>query len=158
VIVRQPDFFAAMAATCKDVPVDQWKAWLAWHVIDSSAPYLNKAMVDEDFDFSRRLTGATELPPRWKRGAQAVERALGEAAGKLYVARHCPAEAKARMQQLVKNLIEAYRRDIQDLEWMSPETKKKALEKLAKFTPKIGYPARWRDYSKLDVSRGDLLG
>ncbi len=90
VIVRQPDFFAAMAAACKDVPVDQWKTWLAWHVIDSAASYLNKAMVDEDFDFSRKLTGATELPPRWKRGVQTVEGALGEAAGKLYVARHFP--------------------------------------------------------------------
>ena len=158
VIVRQPDFFAAMAATYKDVPLDQWKTWLAWHVLDSSASYLNKAVVDEDFDFARKLSGATELPPRWKRGVKAVEDALGEAAGKLYVARHFPPEAKARMQQLVKNLIEAYRQDIQELDWMSPETKKKALEKLARFTPKIGYPDKWRDYSKLEVRRGDLLG
>ncbi len=96
--------------------------------------------------------------PRWKRGVKAVEDALGEAAGKLYVAKHFPPEAKARMQQLVKNLIEAYRQDIQELDWMSPETKKKALEKLAKFTPKIGYPDKWRDYSKLEIRRGDLLG
>ncbi len=148
VIVRQPDFFAAMAATYKDVPLETWKTWLAWHVIDSSAPYLNKAIVDEDFDFARKLSGATELPARWKRGVKVVEGALGEAAGKLYVARHFPPEAKARMQQLVKNLIEAYRQDIQDLDWMSPETRKKALEKLAKFTPKIGYPDKWRDYSE----------
>jgi putative endopeptidase len=158
VVVWQPDFFTAMAAAYKDVPLDQWKTWLAWHVIHEAAPYLNKAIVDEDFDFERRLTGATELPPRWKRGVKVVEGALGEAAGKLYVARHFPPEAKARMQQLVKNLIEAYRRDIQDLDWMSPETKKKALEKLAKFTPKIGYPDKWRDYSKLDIRKGDLLG
>ncbi len=158
VIVRQPDFFAAMATACVDVPLDQWKAWLAWDVIHSAAPYLSKAFVDEDFAFERNLSGATELAPRWKRGVKAVEAALGEAAGKLYVARHFPPEAKARMQQLVKNLIEAYRRDIQDLDWMSPETKKKALEKLAKFTPKIGYPDKWRDYSKLEIRRGDLLG
>jgi putative endopeptidase len=158
VVVRQPDFFAAMAAACKDVPLDQWKTWLAWRVIDSAAPYLNKAMVNEDFDFSRKLTGATELPPRWKRGVGVVEGAVGEAAGKLYVARHFPPAAKARMQQLVRNLIETYRQDIQDLDWMSPETRKRALEKLAKFTPKIGYPDKWRDYSKLDVSRDDLLG
>jgi putative endopeptidase len=158
VIVRQPDFFAAMAVAYKDVPLDQWKTWLAWHVIHATAPFLNKAIVDEDFDFARKLSGATELPPRWKRGVQVVEGALGEAAGKLYVARHFPPEAKARMQQLVKNLIEAYRRDIQDLDWMSPETRKKALEKLAKFTPKIGYPDKWRDYSKLEIRKGDLLG
>jgi putative endopeptidase len=158
VIVAQPDFFTAMAAAYKDVPLEQWKAWLAWNVIDSSASYLNKAMVDEDFDFARKLSGATELPARWKRGVRAVEGSLGEAAGKLYVAKHFPPEAKARMQQLVKNLIEAYREDIKDLEWMSPETRKKALEKLAKFTPKIGYPDKWRDYSKLEIRGGDLLG
>jgi putative endopeptidase len=158
VIVRQPDFFAAMAAAYRDVPLEQWKTWLAWHVLTSSAAYLNKAIVDEDFAFARKLTGATELPPRWKRGVTTVEEALGEAAGKLYVARHFPPEAKARMQQLVKNLIEAYRQDIRDLDWMSPETRQKALEKLAKFTPKIGYPDKWRDYSKLEIRRDDLLG
>jgi putative endopeptidase len=157
-IVRQPDYLAAMARAYHEVPLDQWKTWLAWHVIDSSAGYLNKAMVDEDFEFARKLTGATELPPRWKRGVMLVEGALGEAAGKLYVARHFPPEAKARMQQLVKNLIEAYHQDIQDLAWMSPETRKKALEKLAKFTPKIGYPDKWRDYTKLEIRRDDLLG
>ncbi|MGP0067131.1 MAG: M13 family metallopeptidase [Isosphaeraceae bacterium] len=157
-IVRQPDYLGAMAKAYHEVPLDQWKTWLAWHVIDSAAPYLNKAMVDENFAFARKLTGATELPPRWKRGVTLVEGALGEAAGKLYVARHFPPEAKARMQVLVKNLIEAYREDIQGLAWMSPETKKKALEKLAKFTPKIGYPDKWRDYTKLEVRRDDLLG
>jgi putative endopeptidase len=158
VIVQQPDFFTAMAAAYKDVPLDQCKSWLAWNVIHASAPFLNKAMVDEDFNFERKLSGATELPPRWKRGVKVVEAALGEAAGKLYVARHFPPEAKARMQQLVKNLIETYHQDIQNLDWMSPETRKKALEKLAKFTPKIGYPDKWRDYSKLEIRRDDLLG
>jgi putative endopeptidase len=158
VIVRQPEFFTAMAAALKDVPLEQWKTWLSWHVIDAAASLLNKAMVDEDFDFERKLSGATELPPRWKRGVQAVEAMLGEAAGKLYVAKHFPPEAKARMQQLVRNLIEAYRQDIQGLDWMSPETKARALEKLAKFTPKIGYPDKWRDYSKLEIRRDDLVG
>ena len=157
VIVRQPDYFQAMAGAFGEVPLDQWKTWLAWNVIDSAAGYLNKAMVDEDFAFARKLTGATELPPRWKRGVMLVEHSLGEAAGKLYVARHFPPAAKARMQELVRNLIEAYREDIQNLDWMSPETKKKALEKLAKFTPKIGYPDKWRDYSKLEIHRDDLL-
>ncbi len=158
VIVRQPDYLAALSRAYLEVPLDQWKTWLAWNVIHSAAPYLNKAMVNEDFEFARKLSGATELPPRWKRGVALVEGALGEAAGKLYVAKHFPPEAKARMQVLVKNLIEAYREDIQQLAWMSPETKKKALEKLAKFTPKIGYPDKWRDYSKLEVRRDDLLG
>ena len=158
VIVRQPDYFTAMAGVFGEIPLDDWKTWLAWNVIDSAAGYLNKAMVDEDFAFARKLTGATELPPRWKRGVMLVEQSLGEAAGKLYVARHFPPEAKARMQELVRNLIEAYRQDIQNLDWMSPETKKKALEKLAKFTPKIGYPDKWRDYSKLEIRRNDLVG
>jgi putative endopeptidase len=158
VIVGQPDFFTAMALAYKDVPLDQWKTWLAWQVIHASAPFLNKAAVDEDFNFGRLLSGATELPARWKRGVNAVEAAMGEAAGKLYVARHFPPEAKVRMQQLVKNLIEAYRQDIQELDWMSPETRQKAVEKLAKFTPKIGYPEKWRDYSKLEIRRDDLLG
>jgi putative endopeptidase len=158
VVVAQPEYFTAMAAALKDVPLDQWKTWLAWRLLDASASYLNKAIVDEDFEFARMLTGATELPPRWKRGVNTVEDALGEAAGKLYVARHFPPAARARMQQLVKNLIEAYRQDIQNLDWMSAETRKKALEKLEKFTPKIGYPDRWRDYSKLEIRRDDLLG
>ena len=158
VIVRQPEYFTAMAAALKDVPLEQWKTWLAWQVITSSAQYLNKAMVDEEFQFERMLTGADELPSRWKRGVKVVEGALGEAAGKLYVAKHFPPEARARMQQLVANLVEAYRQDIQELDWMGPETRKKALEKLARFTPKIGYPDKWRDYSKLEIRRDDLMG
>src|SRR5262249_36234689 len=155
-IVRQPDYFAAIDQACRDVPLGQWKTWLAWKVIHAAAPFLNKAMVDESADFERKLSGAREIPQRWKRGVGVVEESLGEAAGKLYVARVFPPEAKARMEQLVRNLIEAYRQDIQDLDWMSPETKKKALEKLAKFTPKIGYPAKWRDYTKLEIRRDDL--
>ncbi len=159
VIVRQPDYFAAMAGAFGEIPLDQWKTWLAWNVIDSAAGYLNKAMVDEDFAFARNLTGATELPPRWKRGVTLVEQSLGEAAGKLYVAQALPARGQgADASSSSRNLIEAYREDIQDLDWMSPETKKKALEKLAKFTPKIGYPDKWRDYSKLEIHRDDLVG
>jgi putative endopeptidase len=158
VVVRQPEYFAAMAQAYRDVPLANWKTWLAWNVLRASAPYLNKAMVDEWFDFQRKLSGAREILPRWKRGVTVVEESLGEAAGKLYVARHFPAQAKERMQQLVRNLIEAYRQDIQNLDWMSPETKRKALEKLAKFTPKIGYPDKWRDYTKLAIRRDDLVG
>ena len=128
-------------------------------MLHDAAPLLSKPFVDENFDFyGKTLTGAPEIRPRWKRGVAVVEGALGEAVGKLYVAKHFPPEAKARMKQLVANLIEAYRQDIQALDWMSPETKKKALEKLAKFTPKIGYPDKWRDYSKLEIRRDDLVG
>jgi putative endopeptidase len=158
VIVLQPDYFAAMARAYGEVPLNQWKTWLAWNVIHAAAPNLHKAMVDEWSAFDRKLSGATEIPPRWKRGVALVETALGEAAGKLYVARHFPPEAKARMQELVKNLIEAYRQDIENLDWMSPQTMRKALDKLAKFTPKIGYPDKWRDYTKLTIRRDDLMG
>jgi putative endopeptidase len=158
-VVKQPSYFSAMAEALKELPLIDWKDWLKWRVIRTSAPLLSHAFVDEEFAFSgRTLTGAKELRPRWKRGVGVVERALGEAVGKLYVAKHFPAAAKGRMQQLVGNLIEAYRRDIQDLEWMSPETRKKALEKLSKFTPKIGYPDKWRDYSSVEIRRDDLVG
>ena len=159
VIVRQPSYFAAMARALDEVPLDEWKAWLAWSALRNHAPLLSKPFVDENFAFyGKILTGTQELRPRWKRGVGAVEGALGEAVGKLYVARVFPPAAKERMKQLVANLIEAYRLDIQSLEWMSPETKKKALEKLAKFTPKIGYPDKWRDYSALEIRRDDLVG
>ena len=142
-----------------EVPLDQWKTWLAWQV------HRFGGILPEQGDGGRGLRLRAEAHRR-HRAAPALEAgrhgssraALGEAAGKLYVARHFPPEAKARMQQLVENLIEAYRQDIQDLDWMSPETKKKALEKLAKFTPKIGYPDKWRDYSKLEIRRDDLVG
>ena len=159
VVVRQPSFFTAMARAIDEVPLSTWKTWLEWSVLRNHAPLLSKPFVDESFNFyGKTLTGSQELKPRWKRGVGAVEASLGEAVGKLYVAKTFPPEAKARMQQLVANLIEAYRRDIQSLEWMGPETKKKALEKLTKFTPKIGYPDKWRDYSALEIRRDDLVG
>jgi putative endopeptidase len=159
VVVRQPSYFTAMAKALDEVPLDHWKKWLAWKILRDNAPYLSKPFVDENFAFfGKTLTGTQEIKPRWKRGVAAVEGSLGEALGKIYVAKVFPPAAKERMKQLVANLIEAYRRDIQSLEWMSPETKKKALEKLAKFTPKIGYPDKWRDYSKLEIRRDDLVG
>ena len=159
VVVRQPDYFAALSKTMDEVPLEDWKLWLRWHLLRAEAPYLSASFVAENFDFyGKTLTGTQENKPRWKRGVATVEGALGEAVGKLYVAKVFPPEAKARMTQMVANLTEAYRRDIQSLDWMSPETKTKALEKLAKFTPKIGYPDRWRDYSKLEIRRDDLVG
>jgi putative endopeptidase len=158
-VVRQPSYFTAMAETLTDVPIADWKAWLAWKVVHTSAPYLSKAFVDENFAFyGTTLTGAPENRERWKRGVSVVERAMGEALGRLYVDEHFPPRAKERMLELVGNLVEAYRVDILALDWMSDETKQRALEKLKKFTPKIGYPDKWRDYSSLRIDREDLVG
>ncbi len=159
VIVRQPDFFTALSPTLGKLPLDHWKNWLTWHLLHRFAPYLGKPFVDEDFAFfGKVLTGAPELRPRWKRGVALVGEAMGEAVGRIYVSRRFPPAARSRMQQLVANLIDAYHDEISSLEWMGPETRERALEKLAKFHPKIGYPDKWRDYSKLVIHRDDLLG
>ncbi|MFC7446735.1 M13 family metallopeptidase [Rhodococcus daqingensis] len=158
-VVRQPSFLTSLTALWTERPLDEWKAWAAWQVIHSRAPYLNEAVVAENFAFyGRTLTGAEENRERWKRGVSLVQDLLGESVGKLYVERHFPAHAKARMQELVANLQEAYRRNISELEWMGPETRQAALAKLEKFTPKIGYPDKWRDYSGLSISADDLVG
>jgi putative endopeptidase len=152
VVIRQPEYFAAMARRLDEVPLDDWKAWLKWHVLNQAAPLLSKPFVDEHFEFfGKTLTGAPEMPARWKQGVAVVEQAMGEAAGKIYVAKHFPPQAKQRMKELVANLIAAYRDEIASLDWMSPETRRRALEKLAKFNPKIGYPDKWRDYSALEI-------
>jgi putative endopeptidase len=159
VIVREPSFFAGLAKLLDSQPVADWKAWLKARTLDGRAALLSKPFADEDFAFHGKiLTGAQEIKPRWKRGVAVVEAAMGEAVGRIYVSRHFPPEAKARMARLVANLVEAYRIDIESLEWMSSATKAKALEKLARFTPKIGYPDKWRDYSKLEIRRDDLVG
>ena len=159
VIVAQPSYFTALAKEVADGSLDDWKAWLAWNTIHAYAPALSQPFVDANFAFyGTTLSGAQELKPRWKRGVATVEGALGEVVGKLFVEKNFPPEAKERMNQLVANLTAAYRQNIQNLEWMSSETKTKALEKLGKFTPKIGYPDQWRDYSKLEIRRDDLVG
>jgi putative endopeptidase len=159
VVVREPSFLADLAKTVDKFSLDDWKTYLTWRVISARAPLLSEPFVTEDFEFSgKTLLGTPEIEPRWKRGVALVERELGQAVGRLYVAKHFPPEAKEKMKRLVANLIEAYRVDIQALDWMSAETKVKALEKLAKFTPKIGYPEKWRDYSKLEIKRDDLVG
>ena len=158
-VVREPSFFTDLAQVVERFSIDDWKAYLAWHVVNSRAPLLSEAFVKPDFEFfGKTLLGTPENQPRWKRGVEMVEGGLGMAVGKLYVAKHFPPEAKNRMKALVANLIEAYRVDIKALDWMSSETKIKAVEKLAKFTPKIGYPDKWRDYSKLEIARDDLVG
>jgi putative endopeptidase len=159
VIVGQPTYLKSVVELANRTPLDTWKAYLAMHLIDSYANDLSKAFVDERFDFyGKTLSGQPEQEPRRKRGVGAVERAQGEALGKLYVAAYFPPARKARMEALVQNLLTAYKESINRLDWMSPATKQEAQAKLAKFTPKIGYPNKWRDYSRLSVVRGDLVG
>jgi len=157
-IVQQPTHFAGINELLNNFDPQAWSSWLTWHLVSGSSSYLSKAFVEENFDFyGRTLSGTPELRQRWKRGVALVEGALGEAIGQEYVARHFPPVAKARMIKLVQNLIEAYRRDITKLSWMSEVTKAAALDKLEKFTPKIGYPDKWRDYSKLSIVPDDLI-
>ncbi|MCW0211820.1 MAG: peptidase M13 [Pseudonocardia sp.] len=159
VVVRQPSFVAAAATLWAERPLEQWQAWLAIRTASACADYLSAAVVEEDFAFyGRTLSGTPSLRDRWKRGVGLVEGALGEAVGRLYVERHFPASSKERMVTLVENLVEAYRQSISSLDWMGPETRERALAKLARFTPKIGYPDVWKDYSALDVRADDLLG
>ncbi|HEU4756587.1 MAG TPA: M13-type metalloendopeptidase, partial [Agromyces sp.] len=158
-VVRQPSFVEGVGALLTDDRLPAWRDWLAWQVIRSSAAYLSSDFVDANFDFyGRTLTGTPELRERWKRGVSFVEGAMGEAVGRIYVERHFPPAAKDAMDELVANLVEAYRRSISELDWMGEETRAKALDKLEKFTPKIGYPVKWRDYSTLAVSADDLVG
>ena len=159
VIVSQPSYVAAFAKAVQEVPVERWKPYLKASLINGFAPYMSKAYEQAEFDFYRRtLAGVKEQQPRWKRAVNAVNGNLGEMLGKLYVEKHFKPEAKARMLQLVENLRLAFKDGIDKLEWMSPETKKQAQDKLAKFTPKVGYPNKWRDYSKLEIRAGDLVG
>lgn len=159
VVVRQPSFFEGLGPLLVSFERSEWSSWLTWRVLSSAAPFLSRAFVEESFQFNgRTLSGIPDLKERWKRGVDLVEGALGEALGQLYVERHFPPRSKSLMVELVGNLVEAYREDIATLAWMSPETRQRALEKLAKFTPKIAYPDKWRDYSGLEVDPEDLLG
>jgi putative endopeptidase len=159
IVVREPSFVSGVAELLTPENLDAWRAWLRFQVLRSFAPYLHDEVVDTNFAFyGTTITGTPEIRERWKRGVSFVEGALGEAVGRVYVERHFPAESKTQMDELVVNLVEAYRQSIQALDWMSAETKVRALEKLDKFTPKIGYPSTWRDYSSLSLSADDLIG
>ncbi len=159
VVVRQPSYLERLSAQLLETDLATWKAWLRAAVLHAYAPFLHRELAEEDFDFyGRTLSGTPEQRARWRRGIALVDHLVGEAAGQLYVQRHFPPEAKERAQELVANLVEAYRRDIADLHWMTPATRAKALEKLELFTPKIGYPERWRDYAGLELRADDLLG
>jgi predicted metalloendopeptidase len=153
--VSTPKFFESMSQALKETPLETWKTYLRWHLVNTTAPFLSSALVDEDFDFKgRTLQGTKELLPRWKRCVTATDRQLGEALGQIYAQKYFPPEAKARALDMVNHLTEALRDDLQTLPWMGPETKKQALAKLDAFTRKIGYPDKWRDYSPYEVDRG----
>ncbi|MBO1751631.1 peptidase M13 [Actinotalea sp. BY-33] len=158
-VVREPEFAETFARLWTERPVAQWQAWLRYHLVTSRAPYLPAAVVEANFDFyGRTLTGATALRERWKRGVSLVQGALGEAVGQVYVDRHFPAAHKQRMLELVDYLVEAYRESITTLDWMGAETRDRALAKLDAFTPKIGYPDRWKSYEGLEIRADDLVG
>jgi predicted metalloendopeptidase len=159
VIVQQPSFVTAAAGMIDSTPLATWKAWLRWRVIRRYASLLGPELADADFAFyGTVLHGIPQNRPRWKRAVAAVEECLGEAVGKLYVQQHFPPQAKARVDRMVQAIIAEYRERFQNLDWMGPDTKRKALAKLATFNPKIGYPKKWRDYSALDIRRDDLAG
>ena len=157
--IAEPDFVKALGTLIQATPLDTIKTYLRWQLVHSAAPMLSKPFVDENFAFyGEALRGAKELEPRWRRCVIATDAALGEALGKLYVAKAFGPEAKASMKILVQDLRAAYAADLENLPWMGAETKKRALEKLAAMVDKIGYPEKWRDYSALTVKRDDALG
>lgn len=159
IIITQPGYMKAVDAIIKKTPIDTWKSYLKWSVIHGAATSLNTALDQENFAFyGKVLNGVEEQRPQWRRAVQEVNGSLGELVGEVYVKKHFSPEAKKRMTVLVQNLLKAYEASIKELDWMTPETKKQALEKLSKFTPKIGYPDTWRDYSALKVIKGDLYG
>jgi putative endopeptidase len=159
VIVGEPSYFKAFGAMVQTEPLSAWKSYLRWHVIVEYAGYMPKAFVDASFEFfGTSLRGTPEIRPRWKRGIALVEASIGEGLGKVYVAKYFPPATKARMDKLVGNLLTAYRQDVASLDWMGPQTKQQALEKLARLNRKIGYPDKWRDYSGLVIKRDDLIG
>jgi putative endopeptidase len=158
VVVREPSFVAGLAELLTEPRLQAWQDWLRWQVIRSSAAYLSSDFVEANFDFyGRTLTGTPQIRDRWKRGVSLVEGALGEAVGRIYVDRHFKSSAKASMDVLVDYLVEAYRESITTLDWMTAETRERALDKLDKFTPKIGFPVKWRDYSTLSIDADNLI-
>jgi putative endopeptidase len=159
VVVAEPSAISGLDALLTPDRLPAWRSWAVWQVVHSAAAYLSSAFVEENFAFyGRTLMGTPQLRPRWKRGVGFVEGGLGDAVGREYVRRHFPAASKRRMDELVANLIAAYRESISQLDWMSAETRARALEKLDQFTPKIGYPDKWRDYAALAIRRDDLVG
>ena len=159
VIIHQPDFFAALDTLVSERPLDDWKTYLRWHVLRASAPYLNAAAESESFAFyGTVISGQLQQEPRWQRSARAIDAHIGEALGQLYVEKNFPPEARARMADLVENLKTVFRDHLQKVPWMTPATRARALEKFDRFTQKIGYPAKFRDYSSVKLLPDDFLG
>lgn len=158
-VITQPSFTMALNDLVPATRLETWKAYLKWNVIHENASRLTTAMDDENFKFyGTTLTGRTEQLPDWRRAVNVVNNSLGEVVGKVYVEKQFPAEAKARMSELVGNLIQAYKASINELDWMGSETKMQALDKLAKFTPKIGYPDKWKNYDSVRIQKDNLFG
>jgi putative endopeptidase len=152
--VQEPAFLAQFEKELAGTPLPAWRTYLKWRLLASAAPSLAKPLVEESFAFNQKyLGGVAELKPRWKRCAESADFRLGEALGRKYVERHFPPAAKARVQELVRNELAAMKEIIEGLAWMGPETKKRALEKLSTFDPKIGYPDKWKDYSGVKIRR-----
>jgi len=159
IIINQPDFIEGFGKVFDETSLETWKQYLTFNTLSTFSSYLTTDLDNENFDFfSKQLSGRQEQRPQWKRGVAVVNRNLGEVIGKVYVTRHFTPQAKSRMSTLVENLRDAYGSSIDDLEWMSDNTKKAAHVKLAAFTPKIGYPDKWEDYSKLSIKADDLVG
>ena len=158
--VSSRKFFAETSALVEATPLEDWKTYLRWHVVEAAAPFLGRAFAEEDFRFNRAyLQGAKEIEPRWKRCVQSTDRALGDALGQLYVERTFGADGKARMARMIEAITAAMREDIETLGWMTPETKKKALAKLDAFGKgKVGYPDQWKDYRTVEIRRDDYYG
>jgi putative endopeptidase len=152
--VDQPKFMQEFDRQLQQTPLADWRVYLKWQLLDSTASSLSSAFVEEDFAFKGTyLSGTKELKPRWKRCVESADQLLGEALGKKYVEKYFPPEAKARMQEMVRNLLAAMRDDILSRPWMSDDTKEKAMAKVATFNPKIGYPDKWKDYSHVEIRR-----
>lgn len=159
IIINQPDFIEGFGEVFDQTSLETWKQYLTFNTLNAFSSYLSADLDNESFDFfSKQLNGRKEQRPQWKRGVAVVNRNLGEVIGKVYVTRHFTPQAKSRMSTLVENLRDAYGSSIDDLEWMSDNTKKAAHVKLTAFTPKIGYPDQWEDYSKLSIKSDDLVG
>ena len=159
VVNCQRTFFTDAQRLVESEPLAVWQSWARWQLVNSLSAYLNKALVNQQFEFySKTLQGVPELRARWKRGVSLTEGVLGDAIGRLYIERHFPPVTKSRADELVSNLLEAYRRSISSLDWMSEPTRVEALQKLSKFRAKIGYPDKWHDYSTLTVQGDDLIG
>ena len=159
IVVYNYDYLKALDEIVQNTDLDTWKAYLTWSALNQRATVLTKAIDQQNFEFyGKALSGTEEQRPDWRRAVGTVDGILGEIVGKVYVKEHFPPEAKERMLELVGNLVKAYELSIKELDWMGEETKKQALDKLSKFTPMIGYPDEWRDYSALDIEPDDIYG